>query len=86
MEPWRIILILAGIVTLGCVFYCLHLLLLNWETKGYIYYLKQKARSGGANAMMEMQKLLEPQAVHVYELKLEQPGKTDKEKNGTPEL
>lgn len=83
MELWRIVLILSGIVVLSGFFYCLHFLLLRWESKGYIYYLKNKAGSGGTTCLMELQKIVEPQVVHVYELKTEQPGIADRERDGT---
>ncbi len=53
--------------------YGLHRLLLRWEERGHIYYLRKKPSPGGGNCLSELQTFLDPPAAHVYHLREEQP-------------
>ncbi len=59
----------GGLVVVGSIaaIYGLHHLALRLEDRGYIYYLRKQPKGGGAaGGFVAMQRIIEPQAEHIF--------------------
>ncbi len=75
-------LLLIAIASLGL--WCIHRLLLWMEERGWIYYQKKKASPGTAgSALLEIQRMLEPEKRYVLEALQEDDQEQDDE--GAPD-
>ena len=65
--------ILVGLAILDAAvgLYVLHRLALWLEARGHLFYLHKKPSTGGGNALMPFQELVQPSVKHVYRMKEE---------------
>ncbi len=71
MSRWQIILIGATIILIPFILIRLHRMLLRWEDRGWIYYMRKKPQSGALSCLGALQQAIEPGYEHVAKFKQE---------------